>query len=267
MTRMFQLLCCGLLLTLVAAAATRGQSLDGVWEITAVIDDGRVVAPTEIRTSYAADGRVTINGQVAQFILPVTFQRKQLPFAVDVTRSPARLDLAGADRTAGRGILLPAKDSMIMCLSSRDRPRPTNFSSLPGSGNLLITLNRATGEAPAVPQPTQPAVYADDQLRQMLPGTWGHQDEQTIHYITLNADGTMSTRMQWKDNFKRMFHQDVDSKGSWKLQDGVVIAKIESSSDAERRGQFASFRIRSISPTELVAVDAYGVVRQEWKAK
>ena len=44
------------------------QSLDGVWEITAVIDNGRVVSPTEIRTNYAADGRVTINGQVAQFI-------------------------------------------------------------------------------------------------------------------------------------------------------------------------------------------------------
>ncbi len=249
------------------AANAAAQSLDGVWEITAVIDDGRVVSPGDIRSSYAADGRVTINGQVAQLVMPMTYQRKQLPFAVDVSRSPARLDLAGAEKTGGRGIILPSKDTMILCLASRDRDRPASFSSQPGSGNLLVTLNRATGDAASTPTPGQPPTYSDDQLRQMLAGTWGHQDEETIHYLTLNPDGSMSTTMQWKDNFKKMFHQDVRSSGSWKVQDGVVMVKIYSSSDKERRGQLFSFRIRSINSTELVAVDGLGVVRQEWKAR
>jgi uncharacterized protein (TIGR03067 family) len=254
-------------IVLTVATAARAQSLDGVWEITAVIDDGRVVSPNDIRANYAADGRVTINGQVAQFILPMTYQRKQLPFAVDVSRSPARLDLAGAEKTGGRGIILPSKDSMILCLASRDQQRPSSFSSQPGSGNLLITLSRATGDASPTPQPDQPQTYSDDQLRQMLAGTWGHQDEETIHYLTFNADGSISATMTWKDNFKKMFHQDVRSNGSWKVQNGVVLVKIDSSTDKERNGQLYSFRIRSINPTELVAVDGQGAVRQEWRAK
>ena len=134
---------------LIAATAVQAQSLDGVWEISSVIDNGRVVAPTEIRTNYAADGRVTINGQVAQFILPMTYQRKQLPFAVDVTKSPARLDLAGAEKTGGRGIIMPSKDSLILCLAGRDKPRPTAFA--PGPDILFISLQRATGDAAATP--------------------------------------------------------------------------------------------------------------------
>jgi uncharacterized protein (TIGR03067 family) len=247
--------------------AVIAQSLDGTWEITAVTDNGRVVTPSEIKANYAADGRVKINGQVAEFILPMTYQKKQLPFAVDVSKSPARLDLAGADRTGGRGILLPSKDTVVLCLAPRDRDRPSRFVSLSGSGNLLITLDRATTDAPATPTPSQPATYSDDQLRQMLLGTWGHQDEETVHYLTLNPDNSMTTTMSWKDNFKKMFHQDVKSTGSWKVQDGVVMVKIDSSSDKERRGQLFSFRIRSINPTELVAVDGLGTVRQEWKAQ
>jgi hypothetical protein len=156
---------------------------------------------------------------------------------------------------------------MILCLASRDRDRPTSFSSQPGSGNLLVTLNRSTGDAASTPTSGQPQTYSDDQLRQMLAGTWGHQDEESIHYLTFHSDGTMNATMTWKDNFKKMFHQDVRSSGRWKVQNGVVLVKIDNSGDKERIGQLFSFRIRSISSTELVAVDAQGTVRQEWKAQ
>jgi uncharacterized protein (TIGR03067 family) len=251
---------------LVLAGVASAQSLDGVWEITAVIDNGRVVPPQEITANYAADGHVVINGQTAQLLVPMTFQRKQLPFAVDPSKSPARLDLAGAEKTGGRGIVLISGDSLVLCLAPRDRDRPSAFTSLPGSGNLLVTLKRTNAD-PSTPNPEKPPTYTDDQLSRMLVGTWGHQDADTIHYITLNSDGTMRAMMTWKDNFKKMFHQDVRSDGSWKLQDGVVLVKIDASSDKERRGQIYSFRPRSINSTELIAVDANGEVRQEWKSQ
>jgi uncharacterized protein (TIGR03067 family) len=246
----------------------RAQSLDGTWEILAVIDNGRVVEPTDVLLNYAADGRVIIRGQTVELVVPMTFQRKRLPFVVDTTKSPMNVDLAGAEKTGGRGIFLASKDTLVLCLSSRDRGRPTTFASLPGSGNLFVTLKRISAgdsSSPAPNPPTAPS-YEDEQLRRMLVGTWGHQDADSIHYITLNGDGSVSATMTWKDRFKQMFHQDVRSSGTWKVVDGVVVVNTTTSTDKERRGQVGSFRVRSITASELVAVDHNGQVRQEWKA-
>src|SRR6187397_1822870 len=84
---------------LVSCVRVTAQSLDGVWEITAVINNGRVVEPTEVLTNYAADGRVVIRGQQVELVVPITYQRKQLPFMVDNTKSPMTLDMAGAEKT------------------------------------------------------------------------------------------------------------------------------------------------------------------------
>lgn len=243
------------------------QSLDGTWEITAVIDNGRVVDPTDVLMNYAADGRVVVRGQQVELVVPMTFQRKQLPFIVDGTKSPMTFDLAGAERTGGRGIFMTSKDALLLCLSSRDQGRPAAFASQPGSGNLLVTLRRATtsGNTPLPGPPNVPS-YQDEQLRRMLVGTWGHQDSDSIHYMTFNNDGTVNEIMTWKDQFKQLFHQDVRSSGNWQVQDGVVTITVASSTDKERRGQTGSFRVRTINGSELTAVDYNGEVRQEWKA-
>lgn len=246
-----------------------GQSLDGTWEITAVIDDGRVIEPTSVLLNYAADGRVVIRGQSVELVVPMTYQRKRLPFVVDSAKSPMTVDLAGAEKTGGRGIFMADKNTLMLCFASRDRGRPATFASLPGSGNLLVTLRRLAvgdGGSQLPGQPPATPTYQDEQLKRLLVGTWGHQDADSIHYITLNGDGSMSATMTWKDSFKKMFHQDVRSSGTWKVLDGVVIANITTSTDPERRGQIGSFRVRSITSSELVAVDQNGQVRQEWKA-
>jgi uncharacterized protein (TIGR03067 family) len=256
-----------LFLFLVASGArAAAQSLEGVWEITAVIDNGRVVEPTEVLMNYAADGRVVIRGQQVELIVPGTYQRKQLPFLVDASKSPMTFDMAGAEKTGGRGIFMAGKDGLLLCLSSRDQGRPTTFASLPGSGNLLVTLRRATGANPSLPAPPNTPSYQDAQLRQLLVGTWGHQDSDSIHYMTLNNDGTVNEVMTWKDQFKQLFHQDVRSSGNWQVQNSVVTITITDSTDGERRGQTGSFRVRSINGSELAAVDYNGQVRQEWKA-
>jgi uncharacterized protein (TIGR03067 family) len=244
----------------------KAQSLDGTWEIMTVIDNGRVVQPNEVLMNYAADGRVVIRGQQVELVVPVTFQRKQLPFIADPSQNPMTFDLAGAEKTGGRGILMTSNDSLLLCLSGRDQPRPTSFSSLPGSGNLLVTLRRVAANAPAPAQPQAAPSYQDEQLKQMLVGTWGHQNAESVHYITLAASGTVNIRTTWKEQFKQLFHQEVRSSGKWQVQNGVVTISIDTSTDAERRGQTGSFRVRSITGNEMTAVDYEGNVRQEWKA-
>jgi uncharacterized protein (TIGR03067 family) len=258
----------GLVVSLVLnAGSLSAQSLDGTWEITTVIDNGRVVEPTEVLLNYAADGRVVIRGQQVELVVPMTYQRKALPFIIDGSKSPMTFDMAGAEKTGGRGIFMASKDSVLLCLAGRDQGRPTSFASPPGSGNLLVTLRRAAGgNNPQLPAPPSIPSYQDEQLRRMLVGTWGHQDAESIHYITLSEDGSMNSLMTWKDQFKQLFHQDVRSTGTWQVQNGLVILTISNSSDNERRGQVASFKVRTINGSELTAVDFNGQVRQEWKA-
>jgi hypothetical protein len=76
----------------------------------------------------------------------------------------------------------------------------------------------------------------------------------------------VSTTDTWKDQFKQLFHQDVHSNGTWQVRNQVVTITIGSSSDNERTGQTGSFHVRSITGSELIAVDYDGTVRQEWKA-
>lgn len=257
-----------ILVALVLAAGPSigwGQSLDGTWEISQVLDNGRIVDANEVLLNYAADGRVVIQGQQVELLVPSTFQRKRLPFVVDSTQSPMTFDMAGAEKTGGRGIFMASKDSVLLCLASRTQGRPTSFSSLPGSGNLLVTLRRATGNTAPIQPPSVPS-YEDEQLRRMLVGTWGHQDANSVHYMTLAHSGTATTITKWKDQFKQLFHQEVRSTGKWSVKDGVVTITIDASNDAERRGQTGSFRVRSVTGTELVAVNFDGQVRQEWKA-
>jgi uncharacterized protein (TIGR03067 family) len=264
------LLCFALVLTIAAfSRPAHAQSLDGTWEISSVVDDGRVIDPANIRLMYAADGRVTINGQTVQLIVPLTYQRKQLPFVADPSSSPAQFNIAGTEKTGGRGIFLYSKDALVLCIASRDKDRPTSFASLPGSGNLLVTLTRAADNDPYHPpsQSTATPAYQDEQIRSILAGTWGHQDAESIHYLTFNPDNSLVDTTISKDNFKKMFHQDVRSTGSWKVVDGVVITTFTDSTDPERKGQISSFRIRSVNGNELVAVDQSGDVRQDWKSQ
>src|SRR5687767_1375515 len=136
-----------------ANQSAEAQSLDGTWEISTVIDDGRVIEPTDVLLNYAADGRVVIKGQTAELVVPMTFQRKQLPFLVDDSKSPMTVDMGNVQKTGGRGIFMASRDTLVLCLASRDKGRPTSFASLPGSGNLMVTLKRtASGGTPGIPR-------------------------------------------------------------------------------------------------------------------
>jgi hypothetical protein len=128
---------------------------------------------------------------------------------------------------------------------------------------------KATAASPAPPLPAaaSPAQLKDEDLRKALLGTWGHQSEDWITLFTLNADGTFSSTRNFKKKFGKIFHEDVRSSGTWKVDHGVVISMITASTNPDMRNQIFSYRIRSISPTELLAADQFGNLRREWKTR
>lgn len=261
-----------LAIALAAPQLASGDTLDGVWDITMIVADGRVLDPAAIRQSYSADGRLTVQGQTASLVMPGSLQTRQMPLRIDASQAPATVDVALSATAGGRGVVMVAGSTAMICIASQDKPRAMEFSALSGSGNLLISLKRVATGAGAAPAPAPLAGVppmtnlADDQLRAMLTGTWGHQDKDTTQMLTFNSDGTMSAVVTWKDQFKRIFHSDVRSSGTWKVENGVVLVQITASTDKNIRGQVYSYRIRSINDKELLAVDQNGRVRQEWRA-
>lgn len=273
-------------------------NLDGTWEITAMLDDGKFVTPQQIHEQFIQNRRITIAGQTMTVLMPGAAQPKLLVFVVDYTKSPYTFDVAGTEKAGSKGIVVVSGDTLMICLGDpENKERPAGFVSTPQSKTMLLTLQRVKAEtaafkpvaqqtaatpksttpeiptikitpttpmSPAAPTATAP-MLTEAQMRTMLVGTWGHQTKDAINYVTLNADGSMSAVRNWKSSFKKTFSGPERSSGTWKLQDGVVVIYINASTEKERRNQVYSYRIRTLTATEVICVDQTGQLRREWK--
>jgi hypothetical protein len=132
-----------------------------------------------------------------------------------------------------------------------------------------MTLKRLPAAQPA----TKPAaattttVHAPEDLTKKLVGTWGHQDSNVIEYITFNADGTFSVVKNWKRVFKKIFDNQDRSSGTWKVKGETVIMSVTASTENDVQGQVYSYRINTISATDVVYFDQQGNVRREWRVR
>lgn len=246
------------------------EKLAGTWQITALIEDGNLVADKVLKTKFAVDGRLTVSGQTIRFIVPSTLQERSLLFVLDQEANPKTIDLAGAEKNNGKGIYVLSEDVLMLCLGEPSaKERPKEFEAKKGTPYLLMTLKRVKPtEVKAQPvAPAGPPALTDQQLRDKLVGTWGHQDDEWVSLFTLNTDGTFSSIHTFKNKFGKLFHPDVRSSGDWKVKDGTVISTVTASTDKERMNQVSSFRLRSLSATDLICVDQFGRVRREWKTR
>lgn len=293
-----------------ASAKPNGESLDGSWKITALIEDGVQVPDEQIRWRYANDGIFNIKGQTVSFTTPGTNTSRAVLFVKDPNANPKSIDLIGSDRTGGKGIYTVTGDTLVICIGEPGvNVRPTEFSARKGSPYVLLMLRKIATPLPApgapvttvsntisppapipVPMPLVPAPGAppvptpapapvipapvpnpapvflnDDQIRGMLYGTWGHQDEDYNYTYTFNRDGTLSSLRTYKKQFGKIFHEDVRSSGTWKVMDGVILTTVTTSTNREMVNQISSYRIRTMSPSEVISVDQFGRMRREWR--
>ena len=143
------------------------RGLEGDWRIARLEVDGNAVPPTMLEHS-----RILIDGDRFRTESPEgTYEGV---FTIDTEASPPHFDIhfvAGPE--AGNwnyGIYrLDAADQLTLCLGLVNSPRPTDFTTRPGSGHALEHLHRAsaarpvnvTGGTPPPPAPEVPVTRAD----------------------------------------------------------------------------------------------------------
>lgn len=247
---------------------TSPGSLDGSWELVAMVEDGKIISNESARSTFIKDGRLAINGSLARFTRP-NGQDRILTFVTNSNANPRTIDLAGADRVGSRGIYLLDGDSLVVCLKeSHVDGRPTTFSASAGSDSVLLTFRRigAAPAMPAAPAPVTRPAYNEQEFRRALIGRWGHQNDQVVKYITVNSDGTFSELTRFKKGFKKLFDDEERSSGTWRLEGGNVVYTVTASTDRDKQGQIHSLRIVSVGPGEVIYIDnETGGRRIEWK--
>src|SRR5262249_19347517 len=134
-----------------------------------------------------------------------TGEKKKLLFVNDPKAKPATIDLAGTEKTGGKGIYILSGDTLMLCLSGPGiDERPKDFGSKEGSQTVLVTLKRVAAEEkkePAAPAPVAKQALADNDIRKLLLGSWGNQDKNRVEYYTFNDDGSFNATLTWKRAF------------------------------------------------------------------
>lgn len=257
------------------AAAKVGESLDGTWELVSVIEDGKPLSLDIVKATMIKDARVVISGPTAAIVRP-DGKLRTLAFVTDSKASPKTLDIAGDMRIGGKGIYMRDGDVLMLCVRGSDsEARPTVLTSLSGSDTFLMTFRRVAAPPPppqpapvVVTRPAAPVIPAEDGVRKMLVGTWGHQTDEQIVKVTFNADGSFAVIKTYKKGFKKVFDHEDRLSGVWRLKSGEVTLSVTASTSREDQGQVYSYRITSINDSEVIYVDQMsGQRRIEWKLR
>ena len=260
--------------------------LQGAWEVNSLIENGEVVSLKSVRETMIRDGVLTIEGNIMRFTNPVNNKKRELAFVLNPDQNPRTIDLTSTDKMGNKGIYMLDSNNLLLCLCAHDsNERPTIFASTSVSKSMLFSMRKLSGNTPVAPPvvttsntkptpattpvvPTSPMLTpatSDEQIRKILVGTWGHQDEERIETFTMNSDNTFSSTWTSKKFFPKLFKGEERCSGTWKLKDGVIIAYITSSTDDHIRNQVFSYRVSWYTTTEIALIDQKGRIHRDWK--
>jgi uncharacterized protein (TIGR03067 family) len=119
--------------------------LRGTWLTVSLVNDGKTLVddktkPTEPATTLVYDGDKWMVQVGDKTVARGTFK-------VDVAKMPKEIDVFDesglTNDTTKRGIYEISGDTYRFCLAPAGKPRPTEFSSKPGSGHSLGVSKRA----------------------------------------------------------------------------------------------------------------------------
>jgi uncharacterized protein (TIGR03067 family) len=281
------------------------QKFQGAWRVVELVEDGQVIPDEAIKTTLPTGGRAQIVSNTFVFTSPLTKKKGAKVFSVDPTVYPKAIVVSSLNTPDGWGIYRFEGERLVICMSDPAvSPRPTDFSSRPGSKHMLMVLERdVTGgnskpdpptqlasqplpsSVPApdlvkVPTPNPPAtppaptaatarVLTDAEVTTMLQGSWRLNDGAGVLQVNFDPNGSYRSyrEIQNPNTFYKVFIETPVAAGTWKVQNGQLVFHITSSTDFNRVNRTFHAAIRSVSNTDFIFVDSVGRVGKAVKIR
>ncbi|MEK7806729.1 MAG: TIGR03067 domain-containing protein [Chloroflexota bacterium] len=113
------------------------KNLEGTWQLLSAMKDGKET-PAEVVKKI----RVAIRGGKHTVYFGDEVAAKEIPFAVDPTKSPkTTVDTLPGGKEI-KGIYKLEGDMLTSCVAETGKDRPSEFDSKPGSGHTLRVFKR-----------------------------------------------------------------------------------------------------------------------------
>jgi uncharacterized protein (TIGR03067 family) len=114
------------------------DGMQGIWNLVSAMEDGKALPEDKVKqtTIVVEDNTFSFPG------LAEDATARAGTFKLDATKNPKEIDTTSDEKELSLGIYELEPDRYKVCFAPPGKPRPTNFSSEPGSGQILQVWER-----------------------------------------------------------------------------------------------------------------------------
>ena len=116
------------------------KRLQGAWQVTEMVENGRVMSTTDIQHHLPGGGMIDIIDYTVLFKSPVNGVRSTRSFRLDPAGYPKRIMILDGDKVTGVGIYQLDQGKFVICVGAPNATPPTEFSAPEQSGRTLMVM-------------------------------------------------------------------------------------------------------------------------------
>ena len=121
-----------------AAPKTDLDRFQGTWYLVAAVEDGNVLPQDKVKQET-----IVFKGDTFDFPgAAADATSKAGTFKLDESKTPKEIDSISTEKVVMLGIYRMDDRGYKICFAPAGKPRPTDFASQPGSGNILQSWGR-----------------------------------------------------------------------------------------------------------------------------
>jgi uncharacterized protein (TIGR03067 family) len=114
------------------------DGMQGTWNLVSAMQDGKALPEDKVKQTT-----IVIRGDTFRFAgLAEDATSRAGTFKLDATKKPKEMDSTSAEKEVMLGIYVLEENGYKVCFAPAGKPRPTEFTSTPGSGYILQAWER-----------------------------------------------------------------------------------------------------------------------------